>query len=154
MGERQFATRLGKLTENFPKPLLKIGDSTILGRMLDDIDKIPEIDEHIIITNHKFAQIFEDWAMGLDYSKKVTIVDDGTLTNETRLGAVCDLLFAIEKLRLDDDLMVVAADNLAHYLCDHTTMYAWPMAGTGENLRFDIGSIDTYYEACEKFGER
>lgn len=160
----------GKLTENFPKPLLKIGDSTILGRMLDDIDKIPEIDEHIIITNHKFAQIFEDWAMGLDYSKKVTIVDDGTLTNETRLGAVCDLLFAIEKLRLDDDLMVVAADNLlffsfadfvkfapgnlAHYLCDHTTMYAWPMAGTGENLRFDIGSIDTYYEACEKFGER
>ena len=94
--------------------------------MLDDIDKIPEIDEHIIITNHKFAQIFEDWAMGLDYSKKVTIVDDGTLTNETRLGAVCD----------------------------HTTMYAWPMAGTGENLRFDIGSIDTYYEACEKFGEK
>lgn len=42
--------------------------------------------------------------------------------------------------------------NLAHYLCDHTTMYAWPMAGTGENLRFDIGSIDTCYEACEKYG--
>ena len=45
-----------------------------------------------------------------------------------------------------------APGNLAHYLCDHTTMYAWPMAGTGENLRFDIGSIDTYYEACEKYG--
>lgn len=238
-----YATRLGKLTENFPKPLLKIGDSTILGRMLDDIDSIPEIDEHIIITNHKFAGIFEDWAKGLSYSKKVTVVDDGTLTNDTRLGAVCDLLFAIDKLHLDDDLLVVAADNLlffsfadfvkfarekdssciichqqpelaklqrtgvvvldedyrvlnmeekplepkstwavppfyiylrkdldlvrrsvadgcgkdapgnlAHYLCDRTTMYAWPMAGTGENLRFDIGSIDTYREACERYG--
>ena len=55
-----YATRLGELTKNFPKPLLKIGDNTILGRMLDDIDKIPEIDEHIIITNHKFAHIFEE----------------------------------------------------------------------------------------------
>jgi NDP-sugar pyrophosphorylase family protein len=59
-----YATRLGELTKNFPKPLLKIGENTILGRMLDDIDRIPEIDEHIIITNHKFAHIFEDWAHG------------------------------------------------------------------------------------------
>ena len=56
-----YATRLGELTKNFPKPLLKIGENTILGRMLDDIDRIPEIDEHIIITNHKFAGIFEEW---------------------------------------------------------------------------------------------
>ena len=46
-----YATRLGELTKNFPKPLLKIGENTILGRMLDDIDTIPDIDEHIIITN-------------------------------------------------------------------------------------------------------
>ena len=57
-----YATRLGELTKNFPKRLLKIGDNTILGRMLDDIDRIPEIDEHIIITNHKFAPIFAQWA--------------------------------------------------------------------------------------------
>ena len=53
-----YATRLGELTKNFPKPLLKIGENTILGRMLDDIDRIPEIDEHIIISNHRFAPIF------------------------------------------------------------------------------------------------
>ena len=57
-----YATRLGELTKNFPKPLLKIGENTILGRMLDDIDRIPEIDEHIIISNHRFAPIFEEWA--------------------------------------------------------------------------------------------
>ena len=114
-----YATRLGELTKNFPKPLLKIGENTILGRMLDDIDRIPEIDEHIIITNHKFAGIFEEWAKGhaerRKWKKPITIVDDGTETNETRLGAVCDLLFAMEKLQIEDDMLVVAADNLLFF---------------------------------------
>ena len=110
-----YATRLGELTKNFPKPLLKIGDNTILGRMLDDIDMIPEIDEHIIITNHKFAHIFEQWKLGTAYQKPITIIDDGTETNDTRLGAVCDLLFAMEKLGIDDDMLVVAADNLIFF---------------------------------------
>lgn len=238
-----YATRLGELTKNFPKPLLKIGNNTILGRMLDDIDAIPDIDEHIIITNHKFAHIFNEWKDQQSYSNPITIIDDGTETNDTRLGAVCDLLFAMDKLQIDDDLLVVAADNLlffsfrdfvdfaktkgtsciichdqpsidklqrtgvvvldennkvlnmeekpeqpkshwavppfyiykkhdldlvrhsvengcgkdapgnlAHYMVEHTMMHAWPMAGTGENLRFDIGSLDTYKEACEKYG--
>ena len=235
-----YATRLGELTKNFPKPLLKIGNSTILGRMLDDIDTIPEIDEHIIITNHKFAGIFEEWKKDLHDSKPITIVDDGTESNETRLGAVCDLLFAMDKLHIDDDLLVVAADNLlffrfqefvyfakvkqtscimcheqpsieklqrtgvvelddnyrvlgmeekpqhpkshwavppfyiyrkedldlvrhsvengcgkdapgnlAHYMVEHTTMHAWPMSAG----RFDIGSLDTYYEAQRLYGQ-
>ena len=238
-----YATRLGELTKNFPKPLLKIGNNTILGRMLDDIDAIPDIDKHIIITNHKFAHIFNEWKDQQSYTKPVIIIDDGTETNDTRLGAVCDLLFAMDKLQIDDDLLVVAADNLlffsfrefvdfaktkgtsciichdqpsinklqrtgvvvldennkvlnmeekpehpkshwavppfyiykkhdldlvrhsvengcgkdapgnlAHYMVEHTVMHAWPMAGTGENLRFDIGSLDTYKEVCEKYG--
>lgn len=235
-----YATRLGELTKNFPKPLLKIGENTILGRMLDDIDKIPEIDEHIIITNHKFSGIFEEWASKQSYTKSVTIVDDGTETNDTRLGAVCDLLFAMDKLKIDDDMLVVAADNilffsfqefvdfakakgtscimcheqpsieklqrtgvivlddndkvlnmeekpqepkshwavppfyiylkkdldkvrhsvengcgkdapgnLAHYMVEQVEMHAWKMTAG----RFDIGSLDTYKEACEKFGK-
>ncbi len=271
-----YATRLGELTKNFPKPLLKIGKNTILGRMLDDIDRIPEIDEHIIITNHKFAPIFAQWAKDqgqrelvkgestLDlrphtsdrrWVKPITIVDDGTETNDTRLGAVCDLLLAINgegtiitnnsslntNHYINDDLLVVAADNLlffsfqefvdfakakqtscimcheqpsieklqrtgvveldensqvlgmeekpqvpkshwavppfyiylkkdldlvrhsvengcgkdapgnlAHYMVEHTTMHAWPMSAG----RFDIGSLDTYYEAQRLYGQR
>ena len=110
-----YATRLGELTKNFPKPLLQIGKSTILGRMLDDIDTIDDITEHIIITNHKFAPIFEKWAAELTYSKPITIIDDGTETNETRLGAVCDLLYAMDQLKIDDDMLVVAADNLLFF---------------------------------------
>lgn len=238
-----YATRLGALTANYPKPLLKIGEKSILERMLDDIDQIPDITEHVIISNHKFAHHFEEWKAQMHYTKPITIIDDMTETNDTRLGAVCDLLYAMDKLSIDDDMLVVAADNLlffsfgefvkfakekdssciicheqkelaklqrtgvvvldennkvlnmeekpqepkstwavppfyvylkkdlelvrhsvengcgkdapgnlAHYLCDHTTIHAWPMAGTGENLRFDIGSLDTYKEACEKYG--
>ena len=110
-----YATRLYPLTENFPKPLLKIGGSTILGRILEDVDAFPEIDEHIIVTNHKFAQIFREWAEGQNFKKPLRIIDDGTSTNETRLGAVRDLLLAIESCGVDDDIMVLAADNLLDF---------------------------------------
>lgn len=110
-----YATRLYPLTENFPKPLLKVGDRNILERLLDDVDALPEIDEHIIVTNHKFANIFEDWAKTADYSKPITIIDDGTSTNDTRLGAVRDLLLAIENRAVDDDIMVLAADNILEF---------------------------------------
>ncbi len=110
-----YATRLGELTKNFPKPLLRIGNSTILDRMLDDIDTIPDINEHIIITNHRFAPIFKEWQQTIHYTKPTLIVDDGTTSNDNRLGAVCDLLMAMDKLHLDDDLLVVAADNLLFF---------------------------------------
>ena len=107
-----YATRLGELTKNFPKPLLKIGNSTILGRMLDDIDNIDDITEHVIVTNHRFTPIFEEWVktpsgspclggrlvgVGGRYKKPITIIDDGSTTNDNRLGAVCDLLMVMEK---------------------------------------------------------
>ena len=113
-----YATRLGELTRNFPKPLLKIGSTTILDRMLLDIDTIGDIDEHIVVTNHKFAPVFEEWASKARtvYKKPLRIVDDGTETNDTRLGAVCDLLLAIGgDGGVDADILVVAADNILYF---------------------------------------
>lgn len=110
-----YATRLYPLTENYPKPLLKVGDRTILGRMLDDIDPLPDIDSHIIVTNHKFAPIFEEWLETTSYAKPITIIDDGTTSNDNRLGAVRDLLLALEKCSVDDDIMVLAADNILEF---------------------------------------
>lgn len=110
-----YATRLYPLTENFPKPLLEIGNSTILGRMLDDIDTIPEVDGHIIVTNGKFAPMFEEWAAHTPIVKPVSVLSDGTFTNETRLGAVRDLILAVETFALDEDLLVVAADNILDF---------------------------------------
>ena len=111
-----YATRLYPLTENFPKPLLEIGSSTILGRMLDDIDGIPEVSEHIVVSNGKFAPIFEQWASKPQSLRKpVRVLSDETFTNETRLGGVRDLLLAIEKFSLDEDLLVLAADNILDF---------------------------------------
>ena len=110
-----YATRLYPLTENFPKPLLKIGDRSILGRMLDDIDLIDDIDEHIIFTNHKFAPIFEQWLGSVNYRHPIRIIDDGTTNNDNRLGAVRDLLLAIGECAVDDDIMVLAADNILDF---------------------------------------
>lgn len=107
-----YATRLYPLTENFPKPLLQIGGSTILGRLTDDMETIPEVDGTIVVSNGKFVKIFRDWAAG---RKGTTIIDDGSTSNENRLGAVRDLLLAIDKCGIDDDIMVLAADNILDF---------------------------------------
>ena len=117
-----YATRLYPLTENFPKPLLKVGDKTILDWLLDDIELSGEIDEYVVISNHKYAHHFDDWTKTKPY--KITVVDDGTSTNETRLGAVKDVQFAIEKLKLDSDLLVIAGDNLLDFSLNSFIDYA------------------------------
>ena len=108
-----YATRLYPLTENFPKPLLKVQDKSILDWLIDDIDRRGEVDEYIVISNHKFAHHFQDWAS--NHAQKITVVDYGTSTNETRLGAVKDIQFAIDRLQLKGDLLVIAGDNLLDF---------------------------------------
>lgn len=108
-----YATRLYPLTENFPKPLLKVGNKTILDWLVDDIDTAGEVDEYVVISNSKYARHFEDWAR--QKPQKITVVDDGTKSNETRLGAVKDIQFAIESLNLDDDMLVIAGDNVLDF---------------------------------------
>ncbi len=111
-----YATRLYPVTENFPKPLLEIGGFSILDRLINDIDAIDEVDEHIIISNHKYFPHFEKWAATSRYTKKITVIDDGSIENENRLGAVIDLLLAIDSKRLyNDDLLVIAADNVLNF---------------------------------------
>lgn len=117
-----YATRLYPLTENFPKPLLKVQGKTILDWLLDDIDASGEVDEYIVVSNSKFAPHFTQWAA--EKKQKVTVVDDGTSSNETRLGAVKDVQFAIEKLKLDDDLLVIAGDNLLDFSLTKFISYA------------------------------
>lgn len=110
-----YATRLYPLTQNFPKPLLKIGGKTILDRLLDDLDNVDSIDELLVVTNATFAPIFEDWLANRHFDKPVRIVDDGTTTNDNRLGAVKDILFVLESLQIDDDLLVLAGDNVVDF---------------------------------------
>lgn len=117
-----YATRLYPLTENFPKPLLEVQGKCILDYLIDDIDSIKAADEFVVISNHKFVQHFETWAQSRP--QKITIVDDGTSTNETRLGAVRDIQFAIDAREIDDDLLVLAGDNLLDFSLTRFIAYA------------------------------
>ena len=117
-----YATRLYPLTENFPKPLLKVGNKTILDWLVDDIAAAGLVDQYVVISNHKFAHHFEEWAE--TRKEQISVVDDGTETNETRLGAVRDIQFAIDALKLDDDMLVIAGDNVLDFRLTHFIRYA------------------------------
>ncbi len=116
-----YATRLYPLTENFPKPLLDVGGKPILDWLIDDLDKSGLIDEYIVVNNHKFAKIFAEWANchARPDRASIRVIDDGTSSNETRLGAVRDIQLGIETAEVQDDLLVMAGDNLLSFsLCD------------------------------------
>lgn len=134
-----YATRLYPLTENFPKPLLDVGGKTILDWLVDDIDTLGAVDEYVVISNHKFAHHFDAWAA--TKAQKVTVVDDGTDSNETRLGAVRDIAFAIEGLGLDDDMLVIAGDNVLDFSLTRFIAYA---------QRKKTSCVMRYFEADKK----
>jgi glucose-1-phosphate thymidylyltransferase len=91
--------------------LLPLAERPMLDYLLDRIREVDELDEIHLVTNARFVQAFRDWA-----PKDVTVHDDGTTSNEDRLGAIGDIAFTIERAGLDgEDLFVVAGDNLIGY---------------------------------------
>lgn len=160
-----YATRLYPLTENFPKPLLEVGGKPILDWLIEDIDSVvgpdgsPLVDEYIVVSNHKFAGIFDAWAssatgkgpghdpQGADdpgiarpkaeptaNGSRIRVIDDGSVTNEGRLGAVRDIQLGIEAIAAGceghasglavDDLLVIAGDNLLSFSLGNFISYA------------------------------
>lgn len=107
-----YATRLFPLTENFPKALLEVGGRPILDYTLDKVNKIDAIDEIFLVTNAKYTPHFEAWAASKNNVKKITVFNDGTTNNDDRLGAIGDIEFTIESAKIDDDILVLATDNL------------------------------------------
>lgn len=134
-----YATRLYPLTENFPKPLLKVGKKTILDWLVDDLNTADLIDEYVVISNHKFANHFSSWAK--TKKMKITVVDDMTSTNETRLGAVRDIQFAMKQLNIDDDCLIIAGDNVLDFSLTKFVSYA---------LEKKTSCVMRYYEKSDK----
>jgi glucose-1-phosphate thymidylyltransferase len=104
-----YATRLRPLTDDVPKHLLPVGGRPMLDWVLDRVREVPDVDAVHLVTNSRFAPQFAHWAE----ANGVTVHDDGTTSNEDRLGAVGDLGLAIDEAGLEDDeLVVLAGDNL------------------------------------------
>jgi glucose-1-phosphate thymidylyltransferase len=105
-----YATRLYPLTLDRPKALLPIGGRPLLEHLLERLDEVRGLNAICVVSNSKFADGFRDWARGA--GREVRILDDGTRNEETRLGAIGDLAFALRAEAIDDDVLVLAGDNL------------------------------------------
>jgi len=107
-----YATRLQPLTDDLSKCLLPVGGKPMVDWILGRIRDVEEIDEVHVVTNSRFAHDFQRWAM---FKDGVTVHDDGTSSNDDRLGAVGDIVFTLDRAGIDDDVLVIAGDNLFDY---------------------------------------
>ena len=112
-----YGTRLHPLTETTAKSLLSLGGKPIIEHILQPILRLPEIDAVYIVTNGKFFQDLAVWQETFDRRREnplppIHLLNDGTVSNETRLGAIRDTALAIQHFRVDDDLILAASDNI------------------------------------------
>jgi glucose-1-phosphate thymidylyltransferase len=110
-----YATRLYPLTLTQPKPLLPVAGKPMVDHVLDNMAGLPGLNRVLIVTNNKFAPHFQQWADAYRASKaklEFTVINDGSTSDADKLGAIGDLQFVIDREKLDDDLIVVAGDNL------------------------------------------
>lgn len=106
-----YATRMYPLTLNYPKPLLEVGGKKIIDWLIEDLEKAG-VERTVVVSNHKFISQFQAWAEGRE---NITVLDDGSEDNDHRLGAVKDIEFAIEEANIDDDIVVLAGDNVLNF---------------------------------------
>lgn len=119
-----YATRLYPLTKDVPKALLPVNGRPMLDHILDQINRLDAVDEIIVVSNHKFINQLERWTESAETTKKVTLLDDGSTDEDNRLGAIGDIYFAVEKCRIDDELVILCGDNLFTFdLADYYEYY-------------------------------
>lgn len=139
-----YATRLYPLTLTQPKPLLPVAGKPMIEYVLDNIEPIGGIDRVYVVTNAKFADHFQRWADHYRSTKsrlEFTIVNDKSTDDSNKLGAIGDLNLVVQSQNVQDDLIVVAGDNL----------FSQSLEGFGALCReknapvlgvYDVGSLD------------
>ena len=133
-----YATRLRPLTDTWAKELLPVGGRPIVDWILDSVDGVASIDEVHLVTNHRKVAWFAEWAEG----RGVRVHDDGTTSNDDRLGAIGDLRFVVDSAGLDDDLLVIAGDNLFDFsLADYESFWRAQGVASAVAVR-DVGSLE------------
>ncbi|MCF7917526.1 nucleotidyltransferase family protein [Candidatus Gracilibacteria bacterium] len=135
-----YATRLYPLTLDTPKPLLPMGKKVILDFVLEKLKELPLINEVFVVTNNKFASQFEAWAR-TKHSFHLTVVNDGTTSNENRLGSLGDIRYVIQKYELDEDLLVIAGDNVFDFSLKPVSQI-FDQTKSPTVLLYDVGSKD------------
>jgi glucose-1-phosphate thymidylyltransferase len=145
-----YATRLYPLTLTQPKPLLPVAGKPMIEHVLDHLAPIGGIDRVYVVTNAKFAGHFQKWADHYGATKSrlnFTIVNDGSTDDSNKLGAIGDLRLVLQRERVNDDLIVVAGDNLFSQSLEAFGTFCReknaPVLGV-----YDVGSL----EQAKKYG--
>ena len=110
-----YATRLYPLTKNTPKPLLQVGKKKVIEYIINNLEEVKDIDQILIVTNAKFYSTFCDWLKTHDSIKPIKIINDSTTNNVDRLGALGDIEYVVKHESIQDDLLVIAGDNLFEF---------------------------------------
>ncbi len=140
-----YATRLYPLTLNKAKPLLEVAGKPMIEWVLDNLAPVPDIEKVYVVTNNKFAAAFQAWAD--DYVKRqpklsFKIVNDGSMSDSDKLGAIGDINFVLNSEKLgDSDLAVVAGDNLFSDSLEGFAAYAKNYPAT--LATYDVGDLET-----------
>lgn len=136
-----YATRLYPLTLDRPKALLPVGGKPMLDHLMEQLEQVEGLDEVYVVTNSKFAEAFHEWAAGRS-GLPVRIIDDGTVDDDSKLGAIGDLDLTIREAELDDDLIVLAGDNLFSETIAPFPVFALGKGGPALGV-YDVGDLDT-----------
>ncbi len=148
-----YATRLYPLTLARPKALLPVGGKPMLDHLMEQLERVEGLDEVYVVTNSKFADAFREWAAGRS-GLSLRILDDGTVDDDSRLGAIGDLYLTIREAELDDDLLVLAGDNLFSESIAPFPVFALEKGGPSLGV-YDVGDFDTIrrYSVIELDGD-
>ena len=110
-----YGTRISKISKGRSKVLMPVAGRPVVEYVLDTINTVDDIEETVLVTNARFYQDFCEWSDGYDHEGRLTIINDRTNSNQDRLGAVGDVIFAMEAEQIDDDLLIVAGDNICDF---------------------------------------
>lgn len=145
-----YATRLYPLTKTTAKPLLDIAGRPMIEHVLATTDGVPGIDEIFVVTNEKFAGGFQEWAERYRKTRrdcpKITVVNDHSTDDTNKLGAIGDIKLVIDSQKVDDDLLIIAGDNLFKESLKNLMAFA-RQHGTTLGV-YDVGDL----EEIKKYG--
>jgi glucose-1-phosphate thymidylyltransferase len=108
------------LTEDFPKPLLKVAGRPVIDYLIDEIVRLPGMGDVHVVTNARFCDHFDRWhrqhkALFERNGRRLVIHNDGATANDNRIGASADLQFVLKTITEPSPALVSAGDNIYRF---------------------------------------